>query len=77
MIISAGLLFQVLKMDETDENILALNGSLILAPVHTGKVDAGTPATRLVEINPGAVEASEIIDHSRHKLKGVVDLQVE
>ncbi len=53
------------------------NGGLILAPVHTGKVDDGPPAPGFVKVDPGAVETPEIIDHSRHELQGIVDLQVE
>ena len=71
------LLFQVLQVDESDENIFAGDGGFVPAPVDTGQVNGGSPPPGLIEIDPGAVKSPEVIDDCCHKFKGVVDLQVE
>ncbi len=45
--------------------------------VYTGQFDEGSAAAGLIHIDPGLVEATEIVHDRHHELQGIVGFQVE
>ena len=56
---------------------LSDNPGIVQTPVYTRQFDGCALSLCLVEVYPGMVESSEIVDDGNHKLQRIMGLKVE
>ena len=59
--------FDVLNVYKSEVDIVAHNSGHIQTMVNTGKFDIGPCSPCFIDIHPGGIKSSEIINHSYHK----------
>jgi hypothetical protein len=64
-------------MNKPHINVGSGNACFIFAAVNTGKMKGGATVAGLIEVNPGAVKPTEIVDHTSHEFQWVMGFQVE
>ncbi len=68
---------EVFDMHEPHVDIPSFDAGQVIPLIDARQEDVSAAPPGLVEIDPGAVESAEIIDHRHHKFERVVGFQVE
>ena len=70
-------LLDALQMHKAHEDRSSVQSGEVVAAVDARQMDFGPHAPRLVEVEPGLIEATKIIDDRHLKLQRIVALQIE